>query len=221
MHMILHGNNGREHRPESGGVLPYYDVCHEEPWAIGKTIVNTYYLSKTGPHAHNHYYRYASNCAANANAFMQAFGGNALPHHELDSLVCTNLTSSCHRCCACSDDRLAVNEEFTALPPRPRWVPNCGQHGGYPYRPCTGLSSKKRFRKCTMIPNAKECVQRIPFEVRPSSASKVALHHYFVKSEDDFAMKLAKGGADMDNQQGRASILMDRRHKLEQCAFVC
>jgi hypothetical protein len=56
VHWIWVGPNGRVTRPATGGVLPYYRLCSDEPaWQV-KTVVNTYYLQGLATHPHNYEY---------------------------------------------------------------------------------------------------------------------------------------------------------------------
>jgi hypothetical protein len=60
VHWIFVGPNGRRYRPVSGGVLPYYTRCADQPDIHVKTIVNTFYLESLAVHPHNFHYLYAS-----------------------------------------------------------------------------------------------------------------------------------------------------------------
>jgi hypothetical protein len=53
VHWIVVGPSGRETRPRTGGVLPYYKKCHTEVHPAVKTIANTWYLSGICVHPHN------------------------------------------------------------------------------------------------------------------------------------------------------------------------
>ena len=70
MHMVLMGPSDLDARPESGGVLPFYDQCVKNPTKMVKTITNTYWLSGLSVHPHNFVYRCVSCCAAR-NVFFQ------------------------------------------------------------------------------------------------------------------------------------------------------
>jgi hypothetical protein len=56
VHMVLMGPSGREFRPSTGGVLPYYDQC-KEPERMVKAITNTFFLSGLAQHPHNFWYQ--------------------------------------------------------------------------------------------------------------------------------------------------------------------
>jgi hypothetical protein len=62
VHMVLMGPSGLEHRPRTGGVLPYYDQCHKEPERMVKTIANTYFLTGLAVHPHNFWFRCGAPC---------------------------------------------------------------------------------------------------------------------------------------------------------------
>lgn len=58
-HWIVVGPSDREVRPQTGGVLPYYQKCHVQPHPAVKTIANTWYLSGICVHPHNFQFRCA------------------------------------------------------------------------------------------------------------------------------------------------------------------
>jgi hypothetical protein len=57
VHWIVVGPSGRNSRPSSGGVLPYYTQCHAHPHPAMKTIANTFFLSGVCVHPHNFEFR--------------------------------------------------------------------------------------------------------------------------------------------------------------------
>lgn len=47
------GPSGREERPASGGVLPYYGQCQPSPERFIKSVVNAFYVDDVTMHPHN------------------------------------------------------------------------------------------------------------------------------------------------------------------------
>ena len=61
-HWVVFGPNGREKRPEQGGVLRHYTRCtlgHHRQGARVKSIVNTFFVEHAATHPHNFQYRCA------------------------------------------------------------------------------------------------------------------------------------------------------------------
>ena len=52
VHWVMFGPDGREKRPEGGGVLRHYKSCKPSPETWIKTIVNSYYVAGAADHPH-------------------------------------------------------------------------------------------------------------------------------------------------------------------------
>jgi hypothetical protein len=57
VHWLLVGSSGRERRPESGGVLRYYNRCEAQGSPVTKIIANTFFVKNRAGHPHNMFFR--------------------------------------------------------------------------------------------------------------------------------------------------------------------
>lgn len=57
VHWVWVGPSGRRRRPASGGVLPYYTLCSDQPSTHLKTIANMWFIEGMDVHPHNFRFR--------------------------------------------------------------------------------------------------------------------------------------------------------------------